>query len=137
MEHTEHVEIVLHAIVFADKAIEENNGKKGLIGIFQSFNFARFPTVAPTWYVYVAFGNVAKGRHDVTVNVLHDDTGSVIVRSHGEVQVRTPAADVELVFPMAGAAFRAPGVHWLTVTLDQAQIGSRVLHVGHQPEATK
>ncbi len=137
MEHTEHVEIVLHAIVFADKAIEENNGKKGLIGIFQSFNFARFPTVAPTWYVYVAFGNVAKGRHDVTVNVVHDDTGSVIVRSHGEVQVRTPAADVELVFPMAGAAFRAPGVHWLTVTLDQAQIGSRVLHVGQHPEDTK
>ena len=90
------MEIVLHAIVFADKAIEENNGKKGLIGIFQSFNFTRFPTVPPTWYVYVAFGNVAKGRHDVTVNVVHDDTGAVIVRSHGEVQVRTPAADVEI-----------------------------------------
>ena len=131
------MEIVLHAIVFADKAIEENNGKKGLIGIFQSFNFAGFPTVAPTWYVYVAFGNVSKGRHDVTINVVHDDTGSVIVRSHGEVQVRTSAADVEIVFPMAGAAFRAPGLHWLTVTLDQTQIGSRVLHVGHQPEATK
>ena len=131
------MEIVLHAIVFADKAIEENNGKKGLIGIFQSFNFARFPTVAPTWYVYVALGNVSKGRHDVTINVIHDDTGSVIVRSHGEVQVRTSAADVEIVFPMAGAAFRAPGLHWLTVTLDQTQIGSRVLHVGHQPEATK
>ena len=131
------MEIVLHAIVFADKAIEENNGKKGLIGIFQSFNFARFPTVAPTWYVYVALGNVSKGRHDVTINVIHDDTGSVIVRSHGQVQVRTSAADVEVVFPMAGAAFRAPGVHWLTVTLDQTQVGSRVLHVGHQPEATK
>ena len=131
------MEIVLHAIVFADKAIEENNGKKGLIGIFQSFNFARFPTVAPTWYVYVALGNVSKGRHDVTVNIVHDDTGSVIVRSHGEVQVRTSAADVEIVFPMAGAAFRSPGVHWLTVTLDQAQIGSRVLHVGQQSEDTK
>jgi hypothetical protein len=131
------VEVVLHAIVFADKAIEENNGKKGLIGIFQSFNFARFPTVAPTWYVYVAFGNVSKGRHDVTINVVHDDTGSVIVRSHGEVQVRTSAADVEIVFPMAGAAFRSPGVHWLTVTLDQTQIGSRVLHVGHQAEDTR
>ena len=131
------MEIVLHAIVFADKAIEENNGKKGLIGIFQSFNFARFPTVAPTWYVYVAFGNVSKGGHDVTVNVVHDDTSSVIVRSHGEVQVRTSAADVEIVFPMAGAAFRSPGVHWLTVTLDQTQIGSRVLHVGHQAEDTR
>jgi hypothetical protein len=131
------VEIVLHAIVFADKAIEENNGKKGLIGIFQSFNFARFPTVAPTWYVYVALGNVSKGRHDVTINVIHDDTGSVIVRSHGQVQVRTSAADVEIVFPMAGAAFRSPGVHWLTVTLDQTQIGSRVLHVGHQAEDTR
>jgi hypothetical protein len=131
------VEIVLHAIVFADKAIEENNGKKGLIGIFQSFNFAGFPTVAPTWYVYVALGNVSKGRHDVTINVIHDDTGSVIVRSHGQVQVRTSAADVEIVFPMAGAAFRSPGVHWLTVTLDQTQIGSRVLHVGHQAEDTR
>lgn len=130
-EHLEHVGIVLHAIVFADKAIEENNGKKGLIGIFQSFSFARFPTVAPTWYVYVAFGNIVKGRHEVTVNVVHEDTGAVIVRSHGEVQVRTSAADVEMVFPMAGAAFRAPGLHRLTVTLDQAQIGSRVLHVGH------
>ena len=131
------MEVVLHAIVFADKAIEENNGKKGLIGIFQSFNFARFPTVAPTWYVYVAFGNVSKGGHDVTVNVVHDDTSSVIVRSHGEVQVRTSATDVEIVFPMAGAAFRSPGVHWLTVTLDQTQIGSRVLHVGHQAEDTR
>ena len=131
------MEIVLHAIVFADKAIEENNGKKGLIGIFHSFNFSQFPTVAPTWYVYIAFGNVAKGRHDVTVNVVHDDTGSVIVRSHGEVQVRTSAADVEIVFPMTGAAFRAPGLHWLTVTLDQAQIGSRVLRVGHQPADTR
>ena len=127
----------MHAIVFADKAIEENNGKKGLIGIFQSFNFTQFPTVAPIWYVYVACGNVAKGRHDVTVNVVHDDTGSVIVRSHGEVQVRTPAAEVELVFPMEGAAFRAPGAHWLTVTLDRAQIGHRVLHVGQQAGDTR
>ncbi len=94
--------IVLRAIVFPDKAIEENNGKKGLIGIFHSFNFPQFPTVAPTWYVYIAFGNVAKDRHDVTVNVVNDDTGSVIVRSHEEVQVRTPATDVELVFRWRG-----------------------------------
>ena len=59
------------------------------------------------------------------------------MRSHGEVQVRTSAADVEIVFPMAGAAFRSPGVHWLTVTLDQTQIGSRVLHVGYQAEDTR
>ena len=129
--------VVLHAIVCADKAIEENNGKKGLIGIFHSFNFERFPTIAPTWYVYVAFGNVAKGKHEVTVNVVHDDTGSVIVRSHGEVQVRGAAADVEMAFPMAGAGFRSPGVHWLTVTLDQAQIGSRVLRVGQQSGDTR
>ncbi len=131
------MEPVLHAILCADKAIEEKNGKKGLIGIFQSFSFARFPIVAPTWYVYVAVGNVSKGRHDVAINVVQDDTGAVIVRSHGTVQVRAPAADVEIVCPMAGAAFRSPGVHWLTVALDEVRIGGRALHVGAASEDTK
>lgn len=128
---------VLHAVLCADKAIEEKNGKKGLIGIFQSFNFARFPIVAPTWYVYVAVGNVSEGRHDVMVEVVQDDAGAVIVRSHGTVQVRTPAADVEIVCPMAVTAFRSPGAHWLTVTLDEVRIGRRMLYVGSTSDDTK
>lgn len=128
---------VLHAVICADKAIEEKNGKKGLIGIFQGFTFARFPIVAPTWYVYVALGNVSQGRHDVTVNVVRDDTGAVIFRSHGAVQVSAPAAEVEIVCPMAATAFRSPGVHWLTVTIDELRIGRRALHVGSKSEDTK
>ena len=123
------MEIVLHAILCADRAIEEKNGKKGLIGIFQNFGFPKFPAVPPPWYVYLSLGNLAKGEHVLMVNLIQDDTNAVIVKSEGRMQVRTPASDVEIILPIVGAAFRAPGDHWLTVTLDSVQVGSRLLRV--------
>jgi len=35
-------EINLHTLLFADKVITEDNGKKGIIGVFNIFNFPRF-----------------------------------------------------------------------------------------------
>ena len=35
------------ALLFADKIITEDNGKKGLIGVFSAFNFPSFPATAP------------------------------------------------------------------------------------------
>jgi hypothetical protein len=53
-----------YSILFADRAITENNGKKGLIGIFSAFNFPQFPAGVPSWFIYIALEMVPPWKHE-------------------------------------------------------------------------
>ena len=65
-------EVNVHALLFADRIIVENNGEKGLIGVFASFSFPAFPVQAPLWYIYIALDNIRSGKHTFTLNMVKD-----------------------------------------------------------------
>ena len=127
-----------YAILFADKAITEDNGKKGLIGIFGGFNFPAFPAGVPFWFVYVALDHVPPGKHEFSVNLVRDEATQVVWASGGEIEIKEEShRHIEIVLPVVNCMFTKPGKHSLTINLDGFQIGSRILDINQLETAER
>jgi len=122
------MEVHCYALLFADRILREDNGKFGLIGVFEQFFAVSVPFQPLPWGIFVAFDNVSAGQYVVTVNLVHDETQSVVLPitvnldQKGQGPVQLPLAVPALRFP-------AYGVYSLTVNLNGTQIGSRTLTV--------
>lgn len=121
-------EPVLVALLFADRVITENNGKKGIIGTFNRFQSTRFPVVFPPWSIFGAVTNIS-GNHQFELQLVNSDTGQVVIPIKGEFQAEKLSDVVELVFNIAGASFPEDGIYSLSLRIDGEMIGSRVLEV--------
>jgi hypothetical protein len=117
-----------YALLFADRIITENNGKKGLIGVFSDFHFPKFPALVPPWFLYAAVSNLT-GRHDFSVNLVRDESQQVVLPIAGEVNFPETGRDIELIFPIGNLTFQKAGVYTLTFNIDGQQLGSRILTV--------
>lgn len=117
-----------YALLFADKIIEEKNGKKGIIGVFSNFNFPKFPAGVPEWFIYVAFSNIT-GKHTFSLNLVHDDDQLVILPIGGEFEIPEGSPGTEVVFPVRGLVFPKTGNYTLTFNIDGNQIAARILSV--------
>ncbi len=120
-------EPVLVGLLFADKVITENNGKKGILGTFTQFNAQNFPVIFPPWYLYAAVTNLV-GKHRFALNLVSEDN-QVIVPLSGEFEVAEPLGVVELDPIIVSANFPRPGNYTLTFHVDGDFVGSRVLTV--------
>lgn len=88
------MEAVCFALLFADRVITENNGKKGLIGVFSNFNFSRFPAMEPPWFIFAALANL-EGKHEFSINLVRDDAQQVVLPIAGEIDVQDNGKDIE------------------------------------------
>ena len=122
------MEPVCFSLLFADRIIVEDNGKKGLIGVFGAFNFARFPAIAPPWYLFAGLANIT-GKHEFSINLVRDEAQHVVLPIAGELDVPADGNDVEMVIPIANLTFQKPGIHTLTLNIDGTQLASRILRV--------
>lgn len=125
---------VCYAILFADRIITENNGKKGLIGVFSQFNFPRFPAIAPPWYIYVAVTNIS-GKHEFSLNLVRDEAQHVVLPIAGEIEIPNTENDTEIIIPVFNLTFQKQGNHTLTFNIDGRQLGSRILKVRQIPQS--
>jgi len=122
-------EIVLVGLLFADRVIIENNGKKGIIGTFNSFQSASFPMMFPPWFIYAAATNL-EGDHEFSLNLVADDnTDQVVAALSGHVSVKSPSDVVELTPGIVGAVFPRAGLYSLIFKIDGREVGSRALIV--------
>lgn len=121
-------EVIVHAFLTADRVITENNGKKGLIGIFNRFNFPRFPAQAPPWFAFVSLENVA-GHNEFTINLGHEETQQVVFSGGGSFDVTGTASGAEIPLPVPGIVFPRPGRYVLSFVLNSREIATRVIQV--------
>ena len=121
-------EPVLVGLLFADKVIIENNGKRGIIGTFNRFYSKKFPIAFPPWAIYAAVTNL-EGKHEFALTLVREDTNQVILPLNGQFDVRGRNDVVELTPSILGAVFPAAGTYLLTFSIDGTQIGARVLFV--------
>ncbi len=122
-------EVVLVGLLFADRVIIENNGKKGIIGTFNSFQSATFPIMFPPWFIYAAATNL-EGDHEFSLNLVADDnTDQVVVALSGHVSIKSRTDVVELTPGIIGAVFPRPGLYSLLFKIDAREVGSRILTV--------
>ena len=121
-------ELVVHALLCCDRIITENNGKKGLIGVFQSFQFPKLPATNLPWFIYAALGNMDPGEHEFTLNITHDESSNVVFSQTGQMKINSDRDDVELVLPVV-CRFQKFGAHLITLHMAGAVVASRVLRV--------
>ena len=121
-----------YALLFADRVIEERNGKKGLIGVFTEFNFPRFPAEVPQWFIYAALDNIGSGKHSFSMNLVLDEERIVVIPIHGEFEVVEDKDGAEFAFPITQLGFPKPGTYTLTFNIDGHQVGKRILSVNQK-----
>ena len=121
-------ELVVHALLCCDRIITENNGKKGLIGVFQSFQFASVPSPVVTWFIYGALGSVSRGTHEFSVTVTHGQSSDEVAARDGEIHVAGEREDVELVLPVT-CTFQHFGAYVITLEVGDELVASRILRV--------
>lgn len=121
-------EAVCYCLVFADRVIREDNGKVGIIGSFSQFNFPAFPATANfPWVVFLGVTNLS-GKHTISMNLVHDDTQTVVFPVSMDVDVPI-GANLEFQVPAPFLVFNKEGAHTLTVNIDGVPFISRVLRV--------
>lgn len=126
-------EPVLLAILFADRIITEDNGKKGLIGIFQRMSADRFPATFPPWAVYVAITN-STGNRPFKLTLQSVEDGKVIFPIEGNFNAGSHEDVVELAVSVSGAVFPIPGKYVLTFDVEGERLGSRILYIQQESE---
>jgi len=117
-----------YAILFADRVIREDNGKIGVIGLFENFFSPAVPFQPQPWGIFLGLDNVPPGRYVLTANLVHEQTQAVILPISLNVE-QSNSGVVQIPLPVAGIAFPAFGKYSFTLNLDGTQVGSRILTV--------
>jgi hypothetical protein len=126
-------EPVLAGLLFADKIITEDNGKKAIIGTFTRFFAQVFPASFPPWAIYAAVTNVS-GEHNFALNLFEEESHQMILPLTGKFDVKQKSDIVELTPTIMGAVFPRPGKYTLLFMVDEEQIGARTLFVESNQE---
>ncbi len=115
--------------VACDRVIEEaNTRKKSVIGIFSNFHFEQLPARPPfPWFLFAQIKNLADGQHDITVNIVHDETQAVVFSATIEVKEEHPES-VDLVLPVI-AEFQKKGQHVVSLNIGGQQKAYFILSV--------
>lgn len=117
-----------NALLLADRVIVENNGKKGIIGEFNTYNFPTFPAVAPPFFVFAILEDF-EGTQEFTVNIVRDGVDYVVMSLGGELNFQDPAKEIELILPVAGITFPKDGLYNMILKVGNYSYGSRHLFV--------
>lgn len=121
-------EPVCTALLFADRVIIENNGKKGIIGTFSKIFAQSFPAQTSPWGIYAAATNIV-GKHEFALTLSNIETNAVVVPISGTLQSQNPEEVLELTFNTAGVSFPTEGKYSLSFTIDGELLGSIILYV--------
>lgn len=121
-------EMEVHALLCCDRIITEDNGKKGLIGVFHSFQFPRVPIASPPWFIYCSVGSMTRGTHEFGIGITHGQSSDEVFARNGEIRIRREREDLELVVPVS-CTFENFGVHLITLEVAEETVASRILRV--------
>lgn len=127
-------EMEAHALLCCDRIITEDNGKKGLIGVFHSFQFPRVPIASPPWFIYCSVGSMTRGTHGFGIGITHGQSSDEVFARRGEIRIRREREDLELVVPVT-CTFENFGVHLITLEIEEETVASRILRVVPAPAA--
>jgi hypothetical protein len=113
-----------NALLMADKVIREDNGKRGIIGSFNTFNFPVFPATAPPFFVYANLEDF-EGKLEFSVTIAREGAELVVFSAGGEIQFQDENREAELLVPAFGVTFPKEGSYNLIIRVGNSQYGSR------------
>ena len=113
-----------NALLMVDRVIREDNGKRGLIGSFNTFNFKTFPAIAPPFYVYANLEDFS-GVHEFSLTIAREGAELVVFSAGSEIRFEKESSETELILPAFGVTFPKEGVYNLILRVGNSQYGSR------------
>jgi hypothetical protein len=117
-----------NALLMADRVIREDNGKRAIIGSFNTFNFPAFPCQAPPFFVYANLEDFS-GEHEFSVNIVREVAELVVFSVGGELKFIDDDHEMDLVIPVAGITFPKEGKYNLLLKIGNSPMGSRKIIV--------
>ncbi|MCW7475541.1 DUF6941 family protein [Leptospira levettii] len=116
----------LHAIIFADRVIEEKNNKKGIIGTFDTIFAPNFPVTALPWGVYVALSGI-ENIVQFSLTLQGNDAKNPLIRLDGELKSNSKDSMIELPLNFENVTFPEPGEYTFSLQVDGKVVGARVI----------
>jgi hypothetical protein len=113
-----------NALLMADRVIREDNGKRGIIGSFNTFNFPTFPITAPPFFVYANLEDFS-GSHEFSVTIAREGAELVVFSAGGEIQFQDENKEAEILVPAFGVTFPKEGSYNLILKVGHSTYGSR------------
>lgn len=113
-----------NALLMADRVIREDNGKRGIIGSFNTFTFLKFPATAPPFHVYANVEDF-EGVYAFSVTIAREGAELVVFSAGGEITIESKGREVDLIIPAFGVTFPKEGVYNLIFRVGNEQYGSR------------
>jgi len=125
------------SIVLSDSVIcEQGTGKNSLIGCFNNYNFIRFPSPPPPFFITASLTNLDPEikEFDVTARIEDPSNGMVLTSVGAHLQLREPfvlTKETVIDVPMFGMPFlfQKPGNYLIIVLVNNSQAGKRPLTV--------
>jgi hypothetical protein len=121
-----------NALLMADRVIREDNGKRGIIGSFNTFNFPIFPATAPPFFVYANLEDF-EGTLEFSVTIAREGAELVVFSAGGEIHFQDENREAEILVPAFGVTFPKEGSYNLILKVGYSQYGSRRLIVNQMP----
>jgi hypothetical protein len=115
-----------NVLLVADKVIREDNGKRGIIGAFNSFNIPQFPWIVPPFFIYANIEDF-EGDQEFSVNIVREGSDFVIFSFGGELHSLVPEREAELLIPVVNLQVPKEGVYNLILKIAAYPYGSRRL----------
>jgi hypothetical protein len=116
------------ALLVADRVWIENNGKFGMVGIFDNFAIEKFPTQVSPFFLYVRLGNVPKGKSSIHFNIVFDSSNLLISNIKAEVDVQLDNSIVQLPVPLPPLSLPSPGSYSINLLVNNTLITSYKLN---------
>ena len=122
-------ELVVQALLTADRVIKEDNGKHSVIGIFDRFGVPSFPATLPPWGIYVALTNLSMGDHKFAINLVHDATSSAVLGIAGDMAIKGPGSGIEVALPVLSSTFPESGSYTMSLHIDGDHVATRIINI--------
>jgi len=113
----------------ADKAWTEDNGKIGMVGIFENFTLAAFPAQIFPFSVFIRLGDVKRGRNSLVLNLIQEGTHSVINSITAQIDVPEDQEILQIHVPIPPLVIPALGKYDFHLSINGNQIGKHTLNV--------
>jgi hypothetical protein len=123
-----------NALLLADRVIREDNGKRGIVGSFNTFNLQTFPAPVPPFFIYANLEDFS-GKHEFSINIVREGADFVILSTGGEIDFVETGKEADIVIPVSGLQFPKEGLYNVILKVGNYQYGSRRLIVNKLPEA--
>ena len=86
-----------NALLMADRVIREDNGKRGIIGSFNTFTFPKFPITAPPFFVYANLEDFSE-EHEFSITIAREGAELVVFSAGGEIEFQQER-EAEILIP--------------------------------------